>query len=47
MLRTAVSDVRKRTLETLTFKIKRSDMRFLRKVFSFTHRLDKAAKFTL
>ena len=47
LVRTAVSDVRKRMLEIFTFKIKQSDMRLLRKIFSFTHILVNTAKFTL
>jgi hypothetical protein len=35
------------TLGTFTFKIKRNDMRLLRRIFSFTHKLENAAKFTL
>lgn len=47
MVRTAVSDVRKMILETFILKIKISDMRLLRKMFSFTRRLENVAKFTL
>jgi hypothetical protein len=44
MVHTAVSDIRKMTLETFTFKIKRNDMTLLWRIFSFTHKLENAAK---